>query len=209
MSGGDLRFHIYKIGEPGLERDRVKFYAAQVCCGLMHLHQESILYRSAGRRRQRSLTSIPLGRILIAATIIDKKMTFLHILQSELNIVCSFSYFLGTSNLRTYCWMTTVKAITNSSQWITRMPNVIGQTRSNLSIPSSTAAIFSSSRHLRSFYKQRRTEHTRKSGGVMTLLTLPSVHLFLISWSTAPKLLVQPVFAKMRREREKGMESKI
>lgn len=45
MSGGDLRFHIYKIGEPGLERDRVKFYAAQVCCGLMHLHQESILYR--------------------------------------------------------------------------------------------------------------------------------------------------------------------
>lgn len=117
MSGGDLRFHIYKIGEPGLERDRVKFYAAQVCCGLMHLHQESILYRSAGRRRrQRSLTSIPLGRILMAATIKDKKVTVLHILDGELNIVCSFSYFLGTSNLRTYCWMTTVKAMINSSQ---------------------------------------------------------------------------------------------
>lgn len=90
MSGGDLRFHIYKIGEPGLERDRVKFYAAQVCCGLMHLHQESILYRSAGRRRQRSLTSILLGRILTAATIKDKKVIFLHILDGELNIVCSF-----------------------------------------------------------------------------------------------------------------------
>uniref|UniRef100_A0A3Q3WJV9 G protein-coupled receptor kinase n=1 Tax=Mola mola TaxID=94237 RepID=A0A3Q3WJV9_MOLML len=45
MSGGDLRFHIYNIGEPGLDTDRVQFYAAQVCCGLIHLHQRSILYR--------------------------------------------------------------------------------------------------------------------------------------------------------------------
>ncbi|XP_056874952.1 G protein-coupled receptor kinase 5 [Takifugu flavidus] len=45
MSGGDLNFHIYNIGEPGLSEDRVQFYAAQVCCGLMHLHNESILYR--------------------------------------------------------------------------------------------------------------------------------------------------------------------
>ncbi|XP_060931697.1 G protein-coupled receptor kinase 5-like [Limanda limanda] len=45
MSGGDLRYHIYNIGVPGLERDRVCFYAAEVCCGLMHLHQKSILYR--------------------------------------------------------------------------------------------------------------------------------------------------------------------
>ncbi|KAM9841371.1 G protein-coupled receptor kinase 5 [Aulostomus maculatus] len=45
MSGGDLRFHIYNIGVPGLEQDRVQFYAAEVCCGLMHLHQESIVYR--------------------------------------------------------------------------------------------------------------------------------------------------------------------
>lgn len=45
MSGGDLRYHIYAMGEPGLDGDRVKFYAAQVCCGLMHLHRESILYR--------------------------------------------------------------------------------------------------------------------------------------------------------------------
>lgn len=46
MSGGDLNFHIYNMGEPGLSGDRVQFYAAQVCCGLMHLHSESILYRS-------------------------------------------------------------------------------------------------------------------------------------------------------------------
>lgn len=46
MSGGDLRYHIYNIGVPGLDKDRVRFYAAQVCCGLIHLHQNSILYRS-------------------------------------------------------------------------------------------------------------------------------------------------------------------
>ncbi|XP_053267320.1 G protein-coupled receptor kinase 5 isoform X2 [Pleuronectes platessa] len=45
MSGGDLKYHIYNIGVPGLDRDRVCFYAAEVCCGLMHLHQKSILYR--------------------------------------------------------------------------------------------------------------------------------------------------------------------
>uniref|UniRef100_A0AAQ5XBG5 G protein-coupled receptor kinase n=1 Tax=Amphiprion ocellaris TaxID=80972 RepID=A0AAQ5XBG5_AMPOC len=45
MSGGDLRFHIYNIGKPGLDRKRVRFYAAEVCCGLIHLHQMSILYR--------------------------------------------------------------------------------------------------------------------------------------------------------------------
>ncbi|XP_065821419.1 G protein-coupled receptor kinase 5-like isoform X1 [Labrus bergylta] len=45
MSGGDLKFHIYNIGEPGLDKERVRFYAAEVCCGLIHLHQESIVYR--------------------------------------------------------------------------------------------------------------------------------------------------------------------
>ncbi|KAK7895447.1 hypothetical protein WMY93_020772 [Mugilogobius chulae] len=45
MDGGDLRFHIYNIGSPGLERERVCFYAAEVCCGLTHLHQMSIIYR--------------------------------------------------------------------------------------------------------------------------------------------------------------------
>ncbi|XP_041666793.1 G protein-coupled receptor kinase 5-like isoform X2 [Cheilinus undulatus] len=45
MSGGDLKFHIYNIGEPGLDKNRVTFYAAEVCCGLLHLHRESIIYR--------------------------------------------------------------------------------------------------------------------------------------------------------------------
>lgn len=45
MSGGDLKFHIYNIGSPGLERERVCFYAAEVCCGLTHLHEMSIVYR--------------------------------------------------------------------------------------------------------------------------------------------------------------------
>ncbi|XP_063067716.1 G protein-coupled receptor kinase 5 [Engraulis encrasicolus] len=45
MNGGDLRFHIYNMGLPGLSSERAKFYAAEVCCGLEHLHHKSILYR--------------------------------------------------------------------------------------------------------------------------------------------------------------------
>ncbi|XP_075996261.1 G protein-coupled receptor kinase 5-like isoform X2 [Genypterus blacodes] len=45
MSGGDLRFHIYSMGLPGLDQDRVRFYAAEVCCGLSHLHHNAIIYR--------------------------------------------------------------------------------------------------------------------------------------------------------------------
>ncbi|XP_056434818.1 G protein-coupled receptor kinase 5-like isoform X1 [Gadus chalcogrammus] len=45
MNGGDLRFHIYNIGPAGLRKERVQFYAAEVCCGLRHLHQKGIVYR--------------------------------------------------------------------------------------------------------------------------------------------------------------------
>ncbi|KAM9794320.1 G protein-coupled receptor kinase 5 [Syngnathus typhle] len=45
MSGGDLNFHIYNMGPPGLDPERVGFYAAEICCGLMHLHRKSIIYR--------------------------------------------------------------------------------------------------------------------------------------------------------------------
>ncbi|KAL0965261.1 hypothetical protein UPYG_G00278970 [Umbra pygmaea] len=45
MNGGDLRFHIYNMGSAGLKQDRVQFYAAEVCCGLHHLHQKNIVYR--------------------------------------------------------------------------------------------------------------------------------------------------------------------
>ncbi|XP_076859352.1 G protein-coupled receptor kinase 5 isoform X1 [Brachyhypopomus gauderio] len=45
MNGGDLKFHIYNMGTPGFQKERVQFYAAQICCGLQHLHRESIVYR--------------------------------------------------------------------------------------------------------------------------------------------------------------------
>lgn len=47
MNGGDLKFHIYNMGTPGFDKDRVQFYAAQICCGLEHLHKECIVYRWA------------------------------------------------------------------------------------------------------------------------------------------------------------------
>lgn len=41
MNGGDLKFHIYNMGgEPGLDITRARFYAAEVICGLDHLHQQ-------------------------------------------------------------------------------------------------------------------------------------------------------------------------
>lgn len=45
MGGGDLRFHIHNIGEPGLSEERCVFYAAEIACGLAHLHQARIAYR--------------------------------------------------------------------------------------------------------------------------------------------------------------------
>lgn len=44
--GGDLKFHIYNMGgEPGFDLVRARFYAAEVVCGLEHLHQQGIVYR--------------------------------------------------------------------------------------------------------------------------------------------------------------------
>ncbi|CAL8362344.1 unnamed protein product [Lota lota] len=45
MNGGDLKFHIYHMGESGLEEQRAVFYTAEICCGLEHLHLERIAYR--------------------------------------------------------------------------------------------------------------------------------------------------------------------
>ncbi|CAG9760154.1 unnamed protein product [Ceutorhynchus assimilis] len=46
MSGGDLKFHIYNMGgDPGLDLNRTRFYAAEVICGLEHLHKQGIVYR--------------------------------------------------------------------------------------------------------------------------------------------------------------------
>ncbi|CAG7722760.1 unnamed protein product [Allacma fusca] len=46
MNGGDLKFHIYNMGnEPGFDLERARFYAAEVLCGLDHLHTLAIVYR--------------------------------------------------------------------------------------------------------------------------------------------------------------------
>ncbi|XP_048464851.1 G protein-coupled receptor kinase 5 isoform X1 [Rhincodon typus] len=45
MNGGDLKFHIYNMGNPGFEEERAVFYAAEICCGLGDLHKENIVYR--------------------------------------------------------------------------------------------------------------------------------------------------------------------
>ncbi|KAK3889974.1 hypothetical protein Pcinc_006052 [Petrolisthes cinctipes] len=46
MNGGDLKFHIYNMGvEPGFDHERAVFHAAEVLCGLGHLHTQGIVYR--------------------------------------------------------------------------------------------------------------------------------------------------------------------
>ncbi|KAG5843250.1 hypothetical protein ANANG_G00148770 [Anguilla anguilla] len=45
MNGGDLKFHIYHMGEAGFEEKRAVLYAAEICCGLQDLHSERIVYR--------------------------------------------------------------------------------------------------------------------------------------------------------------------
>lgn len=47
MNGGDLKFHIYHMGEAGFDETRAVFYSAEICCGLEDLHRERIVYRSA------------------------------------------------------------------------------------------------------------------------------------------------------------------
>eukprot|EP00061_Rhincodon_typus_P014286 g41220.t1 len=45
MNGGDLKFHIYHMGEAGFQEQRAVFYVAQICCGLEHLQRERVVYR--------------------------------------------------------------------------------------------------------------------------------------------------------------------
>ena len=47
MNGGDLKFHIHNMGNPGFEEERAVFYAAEVMLGLIHLHSKRIVYRYA------------------------------------------------------------------------------------------------------------------------------------------------------------------
>ncbi|KAJ8274227.1 hypothetical protein COCON_G00088520 [Conger conger] len=45
MNGGDLRYHIYNIGEKGIEMKRIIYYAAQITTGILELHAMDIVYR--------------------------------------------------------------------------------------------------------------------------------------------------------------------
>ncbi|XP_068441157.1 rhodopsin kinase grk7-b isoform X2 [Clinocottus analis] len=45
MNGGDLRFHIYQLGERGIRMERVVYYVAQITTGILHLHSMNIVYR--------------------------------------------------------------------------------------------------------------------------------------------------------------------
>ncbi|KAL0994436.1 hypothetical protein UPYG_G00122270 [Umbra pygmaea] len=45
MNGGDLKFHIYHMGDAGFDENRAVFYAAELACGLEDLHRERIVYR--------------------------------------------------------------------------------------------------------------------------------------------------------------------
>ncbi|CAK6957788.1 rhodopsin kinase grk7-b [Scomber scombrus] len=45
MNGGDLRFHIYDLGERGIRMERVIYYTAQITTGILHLHSMDIVYR--------------------------------------------------------------------------------------------------------------------------------------------------------------------
>ncbi|XP_041849950.1 rhodopsin kinase grk7-b [Melanotaenia boesemani] len=45
MSGGDLKFHIYELGERGIRMERVVYYTAQIITGILHLHSMDIVYR--------------------------------------------------------------------------------------------------------------------------------------------------------------------
>ncbi|XP_040902268.1 rhodopsin kinase grk7-b [Toxotes jaculatrix] len=45
MNGGDLKFHIYELGERGIRMERVVYYTAQITAGILHLHSMDIVYR--------------------------------------------------------------------------------------------------------------------------------------------------------------------
>ncbi|KAK2912638.1 rhodopsin kinase grk7-b [Channa argus] len=45
MNGGDLKFHIYELGERGICMERVVYYSAQITAGILHLHSMDIVYR--------------------------------------------------------------------------------------------------------------------------------------------------------------------
>lgn len=45
MNGGDLKYHIYNIGEKGIAMDRIIYYTSQITMGMLHLHAMNVIYR--------------------------------------------------------------------------------------------------------------------------------------------------------------------
>uniref|UniRef100_A0A8P4G776 G protein-coupled receptor kinase n=1 Tax=Dicentrarchus labrax TaxID=13489 RepID=A0A8P4G776_DICLA len=45
MNGGDLKFHIYELGERGIRMERLIYYTAQITTGILHLHSMDVVYR--------------------------------------------------------------------------------------------------------------------------------------------------------------------
>lgn len=89
MNGGDLKFHIYHMGDAGFDEKRAIFYSAEICCGLEDLHRERIVYRSAASGPP--VPPRPLSRCLFS--------------------LCSLLLRPPeTWNRRTSCWTTTVSS---------------------------------------------------------------------------------------------------
>lgn len=62
MNGGDLKFHIYNMGNSGFDEQRAIFYAAEICCGLEDLHRERIVYRLGHIKVRNNLVQALLGK---------------------------------------------------------------------------------------------------------------------------------------------------
>jgi len=43
MMGGDLRYHLDRLG--GFNEEMVRFFAAEISCALNYLHNKNILHR--------------------------------------------------------------------------------------------------------------------------------------------------------------------
>lgn len=92
MNGGDLKFHIYHMGDAGFDEKRAIFYSAEICCGLEDLHRERIVYRS------------DVCLIVCPFSILS------HWLPSLFSLSSLVLRPTETLNQRTSCWTTTVSS---------------------------------------------------------------------------------------------------
>jgi len=45
VNGGELFFHLHRVGKGPFNEERAKFYAAQIVLALEHMHDEGVVYR--------------------------------------------------------------------------------------------------------------------------------------------------------------------